>query len=814
MPADLVRFGDDLELDRVGFELRRSGTALKLERIPMEILFLLVERKGQLIGRADIVARVWGKDVFLDTDNSINSAIRKIRMVLRDDADKPRFIQTISGRGYRFIAKVSEIEDAPASEPPATLESPLDVPGADVPGAKLNDKGERPINLQQLEPSAEPAQAAFAANSTVTPGRGNRGRAILFLSVATLALSLVCYFLFHRSSRLTDKDTIVLADFTNTTGDTVFDDTLRQGLSVQLEQSPFLSLVSDERIRQILRLMAQPSDARLTPEIARDLCQRAESTAVLEGSIAKIGIHYLLILKAVNCASGETLASTEAQAGDKNHVLDALGEIAAGMRNKLGESLGTVQQFDMPLEQATTPSLDALKAFSMGMKALTTVGVSVATSFFKQAIQLDPNFALAYAWLGLCSNVVGEPTLGAEYTRKAYELRDRVSLSEKYLIMARFNKQVTGNMQKAEQACQVWIQAYPRAAMPHTFLAGSIYPNTGQYEKSVEEGREAIRLNPAFSASYSISMLGSIDLDRIDQANVIYQQALERKLTNSYFLLPLYEIAFLKNDAAGMTQQVKAAAGNPVVEGTLLATDAESAAFFGRLKNSRELSRRAEDSAERAEENETTATFIAVSALREGLFGNKEEARRSAILAVDRSTGRDVQYGAALALAYGGDDRRAQALTDDLARRFPEDTVVQFNFVPTLRAKLAADRGNLAEAIEGLRVATPYELGQSTFSTYGWTALYPIFVRGEVYLAAHRGAEAAGEFQTILAHRGIALNSPIAALAHLQLARAYALNGDKIKAKAAFQDFLSLWQNADPEIPILKQAKADYLKLN
>ena len=814
MPADLVRFGDDLELDRVGFELRRSGTALKLERIPMEILFLLVERKGQLIGRADIVARVWGKDVFLDTDNSINSAIRKIRMVLRDDADKPRFIQTISGRGYRFIAKVSEIEDAPASEPPATLESPLDVLGADVPGAKLNDKGERPINLQQLEPSTEPAQAAIAANSTVTPGRGNRGRAILFLSVATLALSLVCYFLFHRSSRLTDKDTIVLADFTNTTGDTVFDDTLRQGLSVQLEQSPFLSLVSDERIRQILRLMAQPSDARLTPEIARDLCQRAESTAVLEGSIAKIGIHYLLILKAVNCASGETLASTEAQAGDKNHVLDALGEIAAGMRNKLGESRGTVQQFDMPLEQATTPSLDALKAFSMGMKALTTVGVSVATSFFKQAIQLDPNFALAYAWLGLCSNVVGEPTLGAEYTRKAYELRDRVSLSEKYLIMARFNKQVTGNMQKAEQACQVWIQAYPRAAMPHTFLAGSIYPNTGQYEKSVEEGREAIRLNPAFSASYSISMLGSIELNRIDQANVIYQQALERKLMNSYFLLPLYEIAFLKNDAAGMTQQVKAAAGNPVVEGTLLATDAESAAFFGRLKNSRELSRRAEDSAERAEENETTATFIAVSALREGLFGNKEEARRSAILAVDRSTGRDVQYGAALALAYGGDDRRAQALTDDLARRFPEDTVVQFNFVPTLRAKLAADRGNLAEAIEGLRVATPYELGQSTFSTYGWTALYPIFVRGEVYLAAHRGAEAAGEFQTILAHRGIALNSPIAALAHLQLARAYVLNGEKIKAKAAFQDFLSLWQNADPEIPILKQAKADYLKLN
>jgi DNA-binding winged helix-turn-helix (wHTH) protein/tetratricopeptide (TPR) repeat protein len=760
---ELYEFGP-FRIDPEKEVLLRAGEPIPLQPKTFQILLVLVRHNRELVTKDDLMKTVW-PDTFVEETN-LSRNIFMLRKALGERPQDHQYILTVPGRGYRLAENVRLVPDE------------LSIVTA------THSKVQ--VEITEAKPWG------------------------WFLLAAIMALAVgagTTWFLQHRNPVLTEKDTVVLADFANSTGDPVFDDTLRQGLSVQLEQSPFLSLVSDERIHQILRLMAQPSDARLTPEIARDICQRTESTAVLEGSIAKIGTQYLLIVKAVNCASGETLASTAAPASDKNHVLDALGTIATGMRNKLGESLGTVQQFDIPLEQATTPSLDALKAFSMGMKALTAVRVSVAIPFFKQAIQLDPTFALAYAWLGLCSNVVGEPALGAEYTRKAYELRDRVSVSEKYLIMARFNKQVTGNMEKAEQACRVWIQAYPREAMPHTFLVGSIYPNTGRYEKSVEEGSEAIRLNPDFSPSYYLAMLSYISLDRIDQAKAIYQQALQRKLMGPHFYLPLYEIAFLENDAAGKTQQIKAAEGIPEVEGTMLASEADSAAFFGRLKDARVLSRRAADSAEQAEEGEAAATFIAVSALREGLFGNKEEARRSAALAVDRSTGRDVQYGAALAFAYAGEDRRAQALTDDLARRFPEDTVVQFNFLPTLRARLAINRGNPAEAIEGLRGATSYELGQSTFSTYGWTAMYPIFVRGEAYLAAHQGAEAAAEFQRILAHRGIALNSPIAALAHLQLARAYALSGDTLHAKSAYQDFLSLWSDADRDIPILSQAK-------
>jgi tetratricopeptide (TPR) repeat protein len=368
-------------------------------------------------------------------------------------------------------------------------------------------------------------------------------------------------------------------------------------------------------------------------------------------------------------------------------------------------------------------------------------------------------------------------------------------------------------MEKAEQACQLWIQAYPRSAMPHIHLSGAIYPVTGQYAKGIEEGREAIRLSPDFSPSYALPMFDYIALNRLDEAKATYQQALERKLKNAFFPLLLYQIAFLQHDAAGMAQQVERSAGQPGVEDTLLANEADTAAFFGRLRKAREFSRRAVDSAERANKKEAAATHSAVSGLREALFGNADEARRRAALAMEHSAGVDVQYGSALALAYARDDNRAQTLTDDLGKRFPEATIVQFNYLPTLRAKIAVNRGNASEALESLKTATPYELGYSTFSPYGWTALYPVFIRGEAYLAAHQGPEAAAEFQKVLDHRGIVVNSAMGAVAHLGLARAYALQGDTVKAKAAYQDFLTLWKDADPDIPILIAAKAEYAKL-
>jgi serine/threonine protein kinase len=668
-------------------------------------------------------------------------------------------------------------------------------------------------DLQRLKRDTDSARLPGSALATTAGGKRRLGYGVV-LAAAALALSVGGYFYLRRTPKLTDKDTIVLADFSNTTGDGVFDSTLRQGLSVQLEQSPFLSIISDQQIQQALQMMGQKPDAKLTPQIAQELCQRTGSAAVLDGSIAEVGTQYLMTVKAVNCSNSETLASAEAQASDKNHVLDALGKTALEMRNKLGESLSTVQKFDTPLEQATTPSLEALKAFSLGFHSHITAGDAAAIPFYKQAINLDPNFALAYAWLGLAYNGSGELSMDVECNRKAYELRDRTSDPEKYFITARFQKVVTGNLEKAEEALQLWIQAYPRSALPRIYLAGAVYPDTAQYEKAVEEGREAVRLSPNFPPSYYVPIRDYISLNRLDEAKATYQQAIERKMKSSYFNLALYEIAFLDNDSAGMAQQVSSSVGTPGVEATLLADEADTAAYHGRLRSAREFSRRAVDSAERAGDKEAAATYSAISALREALFGNADEARRRATLAIKHPTGHDLQYASALAWAYSGDRERAQKLTDDLGQRFPEATIVQFNYLPTLRAKLAVSKGNASDAVETLRTALSYELGQTTYSSYGWSSLYPVYVRGEAYLAAHQGKEAASEFQKILDHRGIVLNEPIGALAHLQLGRAYEMQGDTAKARSAYNDFLTLWKDADPDVPILKQAKAEYAKLH
>jgi len=674
-------------------------------------------------------------------------------------------------------------------------------------------------DLQRLKRDSDSGrEAVTAVEAGLKPAaKSARFRWMVVSGTTILAVALAVggwLFFSRKAHALTDRDTIVLADFTNTTGDTVFDGTLRQGLSVQLEQSPFLSIITDQQIQQTLQMMDQKSDAKLTPEIARELCQRTGSAAVLDGSIAQIGTQYLLTLKAVNCVNGESLASTEAQASDKNHVLDALGKTASEIRNKLGESLSTVRTFDTSLEQATTPSLDALKAFSSGRRVLTTTGSAAAIPFFNHAIELDPNFALAYAMLGRMYGDIGESGMAADYSRKAYELRDRTSEAEKYFISASFHITVTGNMEKAQQTCELWTEAYPRTDMPHDYLSGIILPVFGQYEKAAKEAAEALQLNPDFPVSYDVLTYSYIALNRFEEAKATYRQAVERKFDSASFLhIAPYQIAFLQNDPAEMAKQVASSVGKSPAEEELLALEADTAAYSGQLMNARELSRRAVDSAEREQEKEPAATYSVLSGLREALFGNADEARRLATLAMRRSAGRDVQYAAALASAYAGDDARVQAVTGDLGKRFPQDTIVQFNYLPTLRAKLAVSRGDASEAIESLRAATPYELGQTTSSIYGWNALYPVYVRGEAYLAAHQGSEAAAEFQKILNHSGIVLNEPIGALAHLQIGRAYALQGDTAKARAAYQDFLTLWKDADSDIPILIAAKGEYAKL-
>jgi tetratricopeptide (TPR) repeat protein len=660
-------------------------------------------------------------------------------------------------------------------------------------------------DLQRMKRDTDSARLPAAASAAASHA-GMRWKVIIPAAVAVLALP-VGYFYFHHTPKLTDKDTIVLADFTNTTADPVFDGTLRQGMAVQLEQSPFLSLVSDERVQQVLRLMGRPADSRLTPELAREICERTASAAVLDGSIASLGSQYVLGLRAKDCRTGDVLAEEQMQAAKKEDVLNALGQIASKFRTRVGESLTTVEKYDTPLAEATTPSLEALKAYSAGWKVLSSTGSAAAVPFYKHAIEIDPKFAMAHALLGRMYGDIGESVLSAESTSNAYQLRDRASDKEKFLISASYDMQVTGNLEKAQRTCELWMQAYPRAREAHGFLAGIIYPAFGKYETSVEEAKITIGLDPDLPIGYSILSSSDAALGRTDEAENALRRASQRKLEIPDFFIQRYAIAFLKGDKAGMEREGAQARGKSGVEDWMANSQGFVLAYSGHLEEARKMSQRAAALARQADHQETTALYEMGAAMREALFGNAPEARQRAMAAVGLSKSRDVEYGVAFALALSGDSSRSQTLADDLSRRFPVDTTVRFTYIPTLRALLALNHSKPLNAIELLQTAIPYELGMEVGS------LYPAYVRGEAYLAAHQGREAAVEFLKILDHRGIVVSDPIGALAHLQLGRAYALSGDKTSAKTAYQNFLTLWKDADPDIPILREAKSEYAEV-
>jgi tetratricopeptide (TPR) repeat protein len=633
-------------------------------------------------------------------------------------------------------------------------------------------------------------------------------------TVVLLAITAVVgrhFVMVKEAHALNATDTVVLADFTNSTGDPVFDDTLKQALSIGLRQSPFLELLPDSKVAATLKLMTKSPDTKLAPELAREICERAGSKAYIAGSIANLGKDYVIGLKTVNCQTGDVLAQEQVQADGKEKVLDALGHGATKLRASLGESLSTVQKLDTPLAQATTPSLEALQAYSLGNKTSRGKGNYAAVPFYQRSIDLDPNFAMAYAALGTCYLNLGETSLAAENTQKAYELRERVSEREKFSIESQYYDLATGDKEKARQTYELWAQTYPRDDVPPNNL-GAIYINLGQYDKTLAENREALRLDPASGQSYGNVVAAYLYLNRLGEARATVEEAHAKNLDSPNLRLNLYLLAFLQNDATGMAQQVTWSAGKPGVEDVLFFFEADTAAYSGRLGKARELSRQAVASAKRAEEKETAAGYEADAALREALFGNAAEARQRAAATLGLSTGRDVQYGAALALALAGDVARTQALADDLGKRFPEDTIVQFNYLPTLRAQLALTRNDSSKAIEALQAASPYKLGAPGNGAFT-PALYPVHVRGEIYLAAHQGSEAAAEFQKILDHSGVVQNEPIGTLAHLGLARAYTLQGDTAKARATYNDFLTLWKDADPDIPIYRAAKAEYAKL-
>jgi tetratricopeptide (TPR) repeat protein/tRNA A-37 threonylcarbamoyl transferase component Bud32 len=665
-------------------------------------------------------------------------------------------------------------------------------------------------DLQRLKRDTDSGKSA-AVTETATDAWNRRVLWITGALVVVVAAVVASYFLFRRPAKLTEKDTVVLADFVNTTGDPVFDGTLRQGLSSQLEQSPFLNLLSDDRLGQTLSLMGKPKDTRLTPELARELCQRTASTAVLDGSIAQVGTQYLLTLKAVNCSNGESLASTQAQVGDKNRVLDALGKATSEIRSKLGESLSSVQRFDTPLEQATTPSLEALKAYSLGQEVLGEKGdPAAAVPLFERAVRLDPNFAVAYAALGTSYMNLGQEILPAQNMKRAYELRDRVSERERFYLEAHYYGTVTGDLEKARQSGNLWAQMYPRDTIPWTNLS-VIYTQLGQPEESLAAARQALRLD-SNGLTYSNFVSSLLSLNRLEEAGTALKEAQARNVDSPYLHQNQGQLAFLQNDAAQLAHEAAWFMGKPGYEDAALAFESDAAAYAGHLGKARDLSRQAVASAERAEEKETAATYEAAAALREAAVGNSEEAKRRVAQALRLSSGREVLFGAALTLSFAGDTVRARLLADDLAKRFPDDTIVRFNYLPTLRAQLALNRKSASQSVEALRTAIPYELGLPTATVFA-PALYPVYVRGIAFLNLNQGNEAAIEFQKILDHSGVVGSEPIGALVHLQLGRAYAMSGDAAKARAAYQDFLTLWKDADTDIPILKEAKAEYAKL-
>src|SRR5271157_2240693 len=668
--------------------------------------------------------------------------------------------------------------------------------------------GERTL---QSSSSVSAVQAASdASQKSVAAAPPRRRWAIPVLLMALVVAAGTFGFVKWRSNRrpqLTEKNTIVLADFINTTGESVFDGTLKQALAIQLEQSPYLKLLPDQKVRSTLKLMDRQPDTRLNTDTAREVCLRSNSNVLLSGSISSVGTHYMIGLRALDCHTGDTLASVASEAENRDAVLKRLGQAGDELREKLGESLASVQRYNKPLEQATTSSLDALQAFTEGRALQWQKGDQASIPLHKRAVELDPNFARAHASLGMAYYNVGEAGMAVQSFTQAFELRDRVSERERYYIETTYYSFVIGDLLKANQTYTDWIAAYPDDYLPYANLPLNLVA-MGQYDKVLETARQAVRLNPESGAGYGEMLNGYLGQERLDEAKAAYDKVVAIHKDNEWFHEQRYYMAFLEHDQAAMQQQAEWVRERPQDAALMLMAESETAAYRGELNKARDLAQKAQQQAKDTQNLEMAASLMAQAAAREAEVGNRELARKQAAEALALKAGHDQMIAAAVALARAGDAAGAQKLADKLNQQYPLDTIVQDYWLPTIQASIALQRGDTQAAIKSLEKAEAYELGNQ-----GFGILYPVYVRGLAYLKAKQGEQAAGEFKKILMHRGIAKNSPLAALSQLQLARTDVMMGDKAPARKSYQDFLAEWKNADPDIPLLQQAKAEYARL-
>jgi eukaryotic-like serine/threonine-protein kinase len=761
-----------------------------------------------ILHRAPVAPVRLNPDIPAKLEEVINRALEKNRDLRYQHASDMRSEFRRLKRDTESSSRVIPTEPLPAEQRSgSSARVAIDQPStSSAPAAMSSSSGSGSSRASVTD--TQPAMAESSAQATASEALAKMALPwkMVGIGAALVAVLIVvgAYFFLHRAPKLTEKDSIVLAEFTNTTGDTVFDGALRQGLAAQLAQSPFLNILSDQQIQETLRYMSQSPTARLTNELARQVCQRTQSAAVLDGSIAQIGSTYNLVLTAVNCATGETLATSQAEAADKNQVLSSLGKVASDIRGKLGESLASIHKFNTPIEQATTSSLEALKAYSGGMQARRDKDDEISEPFFKQAIELDPNFAIAYAELGQVNSNVGNRVLAVEFTQKAYDLRDRASELERFYIESHYYENVLGDEQKAIQVYEQWAQTYPRDSIPPNNLAVA-YAILGQTDKSLANALQAQKLDPDDALTNLAVTSSYLNLERYDEAKATINRAVAKKIDIDPLHVVSYELGFLQNDSAAMARDLDFLSKNgPWGVSTGLNMQSFTEAYAGHLEKAQSLMQRSIETDKVAGRKEQAASSQLIWAAIRAATGDNAGARKEAADALQIAESRDIDMLASVVLALAGDTARAETLANKLAKENPSDTFINSLALPEARAAIALNRNDPAKAVDLLQPALRYDLAQFFEFPY---------VRGQAYLLQHKGAEAASEFQKILEHRGVMRNRIYGAMAHLQVGRAYALQGDNAKARLAYQDFLALWKDADPDVPILKEAKAEYAKL-